>query len=228
MVGLHRVEDEVRSRTTVVDVAEDMQLVDGQAVDHVADGDDEVVGAPRGDDGVDDGAHVGGLVHILGVLVQQFLDDVAELRRQALAHLRPGVFARHLAAHLHQVVDGDMIPVVDVFFLLLHELKFLAGVIDQRAEFFFLRLPDLVAEDFVHLPLDVAGSVFQYVAEGLELSVDVGQEMLGAFGQIEDGLQVDDLGTGFRDGGEGVRQQLQVAHVVFYGLCFRHISFSIW
>ena len=70
VVGLHRVEDEVRSRTTVVDVAEDMQLVDSQAVYHVADGDDEVVGAPRGDDGVDDGANVGGLVHILGVLVQ--------------------------------------------------------------------------------------------------------------------------------------------------------------
>ena len=57
-------------------VADDVQQVDRQALDQVADGDDEVIGPAGRDDRVDDLVHIGGLVRLVARLVEQFLDDV--------------------------------------------------------------------------------------------------------------------------------------------------------
>ncbi len=208
--GVH---DLMGARAAVVDVAEDMELVDGQALDHVADGHDEVVCPARGDDGVDDDTDVGGLVAVAQALVEQFLDDIGEVGREGLAHLRTGVLRRDVATDLHQLVDGDAIPVVEILLLGLDEFEFLLRVVDERAEFLLLRLADVVAEEFVHLALDVAGGVLQHVLEGLALAVEVGEEVLGALGQVHDGLEVDDLGGGLGDVGERLREQLEVVHV---------------
>ena len=69
MVVLHLVEDDVRPRSTVVDVAEDMEGVDGKTLYHIGDGDDEVVGPARGDDGIDNHVDIGGLVMVLSMFV---------------------------------------------------------------------------------------------------------------------------------------------------------------
>ena len=45
--------------------------------------------------------------------------------------------------------------------------------------------------------------------------MNVGQEVLRALGQVEDGLQVDDFGTGIDNGGKAALEQLQVAQVLY-------------
>ena len=45
MVLTHGVENDMGTRTTVVDVAKDVQLVDGQSLNDVADGDDKALKA---------------------------------------------------------------------------------------------------------------------------------------------------------------------------------------
>ena len=67
------------ARATVIDVAQDMQLVDGQALDDVADGHDEVVCPPRGDNRIDDDADVCSLVAVAQALVEQFFDNIGEV-----------------------------------------------------------------------------------------------------------------------------------------------------
>ena len=86
-----------------------------------------------------------------------------------------------------------MIPVVDVLFLCLYQLKLLLGVVDEGAQLFLLALTDGGSEYFAHLALDVSRGILQHVDEGFVLAVQVGQEVLSAFGQVEDGLQVDNL-----------------------------------
>ncbi len=44
LVSLERVHDDVGALAAVVDVAEDVQRIDAQTLDHVADGDDEFIG----------------------------------------------------------------------------------------------------------------------------------------------------------------------------------------
>ena len=58
VVGQELVHDELGTRTSVKDVPDDMQAVDGQTLDRLADRDDEVVGLPRIDDRVKDSSHV--------------------------------------------------------------------------------------------------------------------------------------------------------------------------
>ena len=68
------------TRTSVEDVSEDVQLVDGQSLDDVTDGDDEIVGTPCCDDGIDNDVDVGGFVRVVSTFMQQFLDNIGEVR----------------------------------------------------------------------------------------------------------------------------------------------------
>ena len=129
MVLAQRVHDDVRTGAAVVDVAQDVQLVDGQALDDVRDGHDEIVGTSSRDDSVHNDGHVGRLILVVRAFVQQFLDDVGKLLGQRLAHLAAGVLRRDVAADAHQLVDGDAIPVVKVFLLRLDEFQFLLWII---------------------------------------------------------------------------------------------------
>ena len=213
LVAAHHVHDDVRPRSAVVDVAQDVQLVDGQPLYDVTQGADEVVGAPRRDDGVHDDRHVGRLVLVVGTLVQQLLNDVRELLRQRLAHLRARVLRRHVAAHLHQLVNRQVVPVVHILLCRLDELQFLFGVVDQRAQLLLLRLAYRVAENLTHLALDVARRVLQHVLEGLVLAVNVGQEVLRTLRQVHDSLQVDYFLRRVGYCRERLRQQSQVVHI---------------
>ena len=87
------VEDDMGTRATIEDITQDMQLVDGQTLDDITDGNDEIVGSPRRDDGIDDDGYIGSLVLVVSTFVQQFLDDIREFLGQVLTNLRTCVFA---------------------------------------------------------------------------------------------------------------------------------------
>ena len=172
-----------------------MQLVNGQSLYDVAQSHNEIVGSACRDDGVYNNGHVGSLVLVIGTFVQQFFDDVGKLLWQRFANLATGVFRRHIATHLYQLVNGDVIPIVNVLFYGLHKFKLLLGVIDERAQLLFLAFPYSGSEYFAHLSLDIAGGIFQHMQKSLMLTMYVGQEVLGAFGQVEYGFQVDNFSS---------------------------------
>jgi len=146
--------------------------------------------------------------------VEQFLDDVGELLRQGLAHFRARVFGRNVPADAYQLVQCDQIPVVQVFFALPDQFQFLFRIVDQRAKLLLLEVAQRVAEYLVHFALDRTGGIFQHMVESLVLAVDVGQEMLRPFRQVQDGLQVDDFRAGVCHRRKAACQQRQVAQVV--------------
>lgn len=202
VVAVEEIHDAVGTRTTVVDVAEDMELVDSETLDDIGDRHDEVVGTPCRDDGVDDHVHVVGFVLVLRALMKELLDDIREVLRQRLAYLRTCVFARDVAAYGYEVMERDVVPVVDVGLRGLDKLKFLLRIIDERAELALLRVAQCVAEELIDLSLDVSRCVLEDMLEGLIFSVKVGNEMLRGLREVEDGGEVDDLRTGCCYGGE--------------------------
>ena len=150
--GVH---DDVGTRATIVDVAQYVQLVDGQALDDVTDGADEIISTTRRYDGVDNHADVGSLVVVAQTLVQQLFDDIGKIVRQRLAHLRTGVLAADIATHLYQLVDGDAIPIVDILLLGLDELQLLLRIVDEGAQLLLLALADVVAKEFIDFSFDI-------------------------------------------------------------------------
>ena len=149
---------------------------------HMRDGDNEVVGTSGADDGLDNNINVRRLVHVVGAFVQEFLYDVRKVFRQRLPDLRARILARHVTAYTYKLVYGDMVPVVKVCLVSLYKLELFLGVIDESAEFFLLRLAQLVAEDVVHLSLDITGRVPKHMLERLVLAVQISKEMFGTLG----------------------------------------------
>ena len=80
-----------------------------------------------------------------------------------------------------------------------------------------------MAEGQIHLFPDDAGAVVENMAKSLFFPVEVAHEMLGALGEVEDGVEIDQLGTHSLDGGILPGQQLQVPPVLrFKGIGLRH------
>ena len=77
-----RVHHDVGARTTVVDIAQNVELIDAESLNHTTEGNDEVIGTAGRDDGLDDGTHIVGLVLVFGVLVKKFLYDIGEVNGQ--------------------------------------------------------------------------------------------------------------------------------------------------
>ena len=202
----------VGAGTTVKHVAQDVQLVDGELLDEVTNGDNEVVGTASADDGVHNNVDIGLLVAVGGVLVQQLLDDVGKTAGQRLVDLRAGILRRHVAAHAHQPVDGDEIPVFEVGAVVhacLHQLEFALGIVDERAQLLLVAAAERVVENLTHLALDGTRGVAQHMLESLVLTVQVGKEVLGAFRQVQNCREVDNLGARCCHIGKIVRQQFQ-------------------
>ena len=79
--------------------------------------------------------------------------------------------------------------------ILSSHLQAALGVIDECAQFTYLSGSEFLMEELSHFALDVAACVPQDVQKSLVLAVDVGHEMFGTLGQIQNGLQVDNLST---------------------------------
>ena len=129
--------------------------------------------------------------------MQKLLNDIGEVARKCLAHLRAGVFRRYVAAHHHQTVKRNEIPVIKLISrsITLHEVELQLGIVDERAKFLLLAHTESLAEDFLHLALDCTRGVAQHMLKRLELAVKVGKEMLCTLGEIKYRLKIDYFGA---------------------------------
>ena len=212
--------------SAVVNVAKDVQLVDGKALNDVRNSGDEVVGAAGRDNGINNNVDISCLVCVLGSLVQELLYNVGKVGRKRFSHLRAGVLARYISANGYEMMQRNVIPVGDIGLGCFHKFQLLLGVIDERAELAFLGFAQRGAEKLINFSLDISRSVLQNVLKSFVFTVYIGNEMLGGLGQIKDGLQVYYLCTGLGYCWEGVGKKLQVAHVFpnVVVLAFLHVG----
>ena len=92
--------------------------------------------------------------------------------------------------------------------------EFGLGVVDERAELGLLVHGELELEGRLDALADDARAVVEDVLEGLVLAVDVRDEVLGALRQVEDGLEVDDLGVDGLGRRELLRKKLEILEVL--------------
>ena len=205
------VHDAVRPGPTVEDIAHHMQAVHGQVLDEGGQGLEEAVRAADVDKGVHDGLMVVVLIVILvGLGVEQLVQDGGVLLGHGPAHLVPGILGGEHPRQVHQLRQAAEVPFVGKRALLPKKPQLLPGVVDQRAELGDLPLVQLLAQPQVHLLPHHAGAVVHNVAEGLVLAVEVAHEVLGTLGQAQYGGNIDDFGVQRLPGGELLGEQVQV------------------
>ena len=118
MVGHQLVHDDVGSRSPVVNIPQDMEMVHNQPLDQFTEGHDEFLCPPHPYDGGHNGAVIGFLVPHVHLFRNQFFNHICKFRRQGLADFGAGVLAGRPLAHLNQAVQGNLVPVLLVMYLL--------------------------------------------------------------------------------------------------------------
>ena len=205
--GVH---DDVGAGAAVIDITHQMQVIHRQTLDQLAQLDQEVGGAADIDDGGDDVLVIIALVCILVVGVDQLVDDVGIFRRHGFAHLGARVLGADQTAHFNEPVEGDAVPLPHILGDALNLLQLLLRIVDQRGQLVALAAGHGGAEQILHLFAHHAGGGDENMLECLVLAVHVGDKVLRALGQVQNGLQVDDLGAGGLHVGELLGQHLQI------------------
>jgi len=211
VIAHESVENEVGVRPAVEDVADEVHVVHRETLDERGERANEVVGRAGVYDRVDDALMVGETcLSLVGRDVEKLVDDVGVLDGHRLADLGARVRAREMAGETYEPHERDGVPLLSGVALVVNSSELGLGVVDERAEVGLLVLGDLELEGRLHTLADDAGAVVEDVLEGLVLAVDVRDEVLGALGQVEDGLEVDDLGVDRLGGRELLREKLEI------------------
>ena len=108
--------NEVGPGTAVKDVAQNVELIHGNLLEHPADGHDEGISDAAADGGVDELLVVAHLVGHHGILGDEVVDDVGEFGVDDLGHPLAVILGGHLPQHLHQPVNHQRRPVLVVGF----------------------------------------------------------------------------------------------------------------
>ena len=229
--GSHQgVHDDVRTGTTVEDIADDVHVLHGQALDGGGQGLDDGVGLLDGNDGGDQVVIVFPQGAFAGLGVQQLVDEVGVILGHEGADPLTGVLAGNIAADLHHAVQDDAVPVIQILVLLSGQGQLGDGVVNEGSQFVALPAGEGGAEELFHLGLDLAGAGVEDVEEGVVLAVDIGHEMLGALGQVQNGVEPHQLLAGCLNGGVLLGQHPQITELLIgkIGFMFHRYSPSIF
>ena len=201
IAGHQAVHDDVRPGAPVKNVAHNVQLIHHQRLDHLADGPDHVGGLPDLDDGADDVLVLIPAGAALLYEVNQLVENLLVVRVHVGSDLCPGVLGGHEPAQVYQSVDGEPIPLIQIFFLVGHQRQLGGGVVDEGGQVVTVPLSHGISEQLLQLFLDFAGAGVQNVQKRLMLAVDVGHEVLRGLREVQNGLEPDDFrARGFHGG----------------------------
>ncbi len=182
---------------TIIYVADDMYVINGEPLDERSERLDEVVTRASVKDRLYYADMIGMAIGLsFSGSVEQLVDDVGIGDRHRLAHFGAGVVARQHTSKTYEAHERLSVPACRSFAPLLDELQLFFWIVDQGAEVRLGLLVKLSFEDASDLLLDDSRAVVEDVYERLVFPMEVAHEMLGAHRKVEDRLKVDDLGKG--------------------------------
>ena len=219
MVVQNAVHNNICPGATVKNIAHDVQMVNSEPLNDLADSPDQICRLTDIDSGLDNViiiilAHGG-----LAADIHQLIDNIGIALRDSQPHLVAGILHGNPAAQGNQPVQRDAVPLVQILFLVCHHGKLLLRVIDQRGQFIAVTLGQAVPEQLIQFLLDFTGAGVQQMQKGLILTMDIGDKMLRTLRQVQNCLQIDDLGAGGLYGGVLFCQHTQIMDFVLRKDC---------
>ena len=193
---------QVRMGTPVEDVSDDMEGIDGKAVDQVAEGRDEALSGADPYDGVYDGTVIGLLVVLRLIHLEKLLYDVDIGLGDLLADLGAGIFGGYVTAEADEPVDGEPLPLRKALRVLpfqkfpLRLFQLPLGVVDEGGQFGLLLFRHGLGKQLPDLGADDTGGGAEQMDKGLVFSVDVTEKILRPLWQLQDRAEIDDLRNG--------------------------------
>ena len=132
-VMTQHVHDEMCSRTTVINISENVELVNAEFLYHIAESHNKSVGLTGGYDGLDDAVEIVLLVEIGRRFMKQLLNDISKFARESLTYLGASVFGRNCLTNADELMKSYKIEVIKVTFAGTDNLELSFGIIYERA-----------------------------------------------------------------------------------------------
>ena len=192
--------NEMGTRSSVINIAENMKMVHDQPLDQLCKGNDEVLRPAYLNNGIDNRIVIGFFVQHLRFFRDQFFDHIGVIRRKRFTDLGTGVLGRRGLAHLDQPVQSDLVPVLHILFCLLDQLDLLSGIIDQRRQRPLVAVAQRVAEHVVDLLAHSARAVPEHMGKSFVFSMKIRHKMFRPLRQVQNRLEIDDLCRRLADG----------------------------
>ena len=121
----------IRSRPSVENISDDMQVINGKVLDQMAECDDKIIRHLDINNRIDNLTVIDLLIVIVVIHVEKFIDDVGKFLRHLLSHLGTGIFGRYLLANLNQTIDCNLLPILCIPILLTQFADHPFRIIDQ-------------------------------------------------------------------------------------------------
>ncbi len=134
MIFPQRIKNDLRSRSPVIDIPDNVQMIDDEPLDEIAQGNDKSGRTADLDNSLNDTVIIRFLILDLLFFCDQFFNDVCKITRQRLPHLRACIFGCHAFRDLHEAVKRDLIPVLKIVLLLHDDLQLFLWIVDQRCQ----------------------------------------------------------------------------------------------
>ena len=160
VIFLQGIQNNVRPRSPVKNIPDNMQMINHQPLNQFAQCDNKSRRTANADNRMDNFIIVGFLVLDFRLFCDQLLDNIRKIFWQCFSDLGAGIFGRNPFSNLNQPVQCDFIPVFDIIFLLHHQFQFFLWIIDQCGKAFFVSAAQSIAKFLINLILHRAGTVF--------------------------------------------------------------------
>ena len=207
------IHDNMRTFSSVIDVADIMEMINYQLLDQIAERNDKIRCASNAYDCMNNLIIISFLIMNLFLFSDKFLDYIGKIRRKCSSHFRTCIFGSNPLGQLNQTVKGNLEPVFQVFlvlFLLHDQFQFFFRVINQSCQASLIPRTQGISEFFVNFPLYTAGTVFQHMVELFGFPMNIGEEMFRSFRQAHDCLQINDFRGCIRYCRKLLRQTFQI------------------
>ena len=188
VVSHQRVHDLIRSVSSVVNIAENMQMINDEPSHQPRKCFYEIVGIANADNSVDDLLVVGFLVRYIRLFGDEFLDHIAEIFRHSLPYFRSCVLAGSVLAHVNEPIEHDFVPVIKLCLvsnLFLYKFDLFARIVDQRRQFFNILFRQSMPVNFTDLLFYSTGAVPENMGERFIFAVNISDKVFCTFGQIQ-------------------------------------------
>ena len=131
MIFHQTIHDEMRARTSVINISQHMKMIHNKTLDQFCQGNDKILCPADLNDRIDDGIVICFFVQNFRFLCDQLLDHICIVCRKCLTDLGTGIFGCRCLAYFDQTIKCDLIPVLHVFFLFFYNLHLFLRIIDQ-------------------------------------------------------------------------------------------------
>ena len=194
-VTLHEeVEDSVGTIAAIEKISDDVQFADRKALDECAKHFNKLGAGVDLNDGIKQFIVVNGLSAVeFGISADQFDDDRLKFLGDFAANLRRGVFIGHEFSQFDQTGNVDAIPLGLIVDSRQYFFHLFARVIDESAELGAILFGEAATENVINFLPNDARTIIDDVEKCGVFAMQIGNKMLGGFGQAQLGFQMNDL-----------------------------------